>query len=167
MNWLPASWAERWSPGCFWLIGGGLAGALILVLALIAWPLISAPAPTGPEPILTVIPFPTETPTPLPTATSEPTTEPTSTPAPPPALGAFSPGQLVQIEGTQGDGLRLRSSPGLNGEILFLGLESEVFEVQDGPEQVDGYTWWFLVNPYDNSKRGWGVANYIRASEGT
>lgn len=166
MNWLPSGWAERWGQGCLWAAGGTLLGGVVLILALIALPLLSGPAATPPEPILTVIPFPTETATPLPTATAESTAVPTATPTPPPAVGAFSPGQLVQIQGTQGDGLRLRSSPGLNGEIRFLGLENEVFEVQDGPQQVDGYTWWFLVNPYDKSKRGWGVANYIRASEG-
>jgi hypothetical protein len=153
--------------GCLWLVGGGLLGFVVLLLALVGWPLLAAPETTAPGPAMTVIPFPSETATPRPTATPDPTTEPTASPTPPPALGSFSPGQLVQIEGTQGDGLRLRSNPGLSGEILFLGLENEVFEVQDGPRQLDGYTWWFLVNPYDKSKRGWGVANYIRASEGS
>ncbi|MGA9532136.1 MAG: hypothetical protein WBR18_05420 [Anaerolineales bacterium] len=167
MKWIPAGWVDRWGGGCLWLAGGALVGSLALVLALVGWPLLAAPETAALDPVVSVIPFPSETLTPQPTGTADPTREPTASPTPPPALGSFSPGQLVQIVGTQGDGLRLRSSPGLDGEILVLGLENEVFEVQDGPQQVDGYTWWFLVNPYDNSKRGWGVANYIRASEGS
>lgn len=166
MRGLPASWRDSWGPGCLWLGGGALVGVVVLVLALVGWPLLSAPETAAREPLVTVIPYPSETPTQLPTDTPVATEAVTPSPTPPPALGAFTPGQLVQIEGTQGDGLRLRSNPGLGGEILFLGLENEVFEVQDGPQEVDGYTWWFLVNPYDKSKRGWGVANYIRASEG-
>jgi hypothetical protein len=79
----------------------------------------------------------------------------------PPAAGDIVIGDYVQVTGTGGDGVRLRSDPGLNGTILFLGLEAEVFQVSDGPRQVDGYTWWFLVAPYDNSVRGWAVANYL------
>jgi hypothetical protein len=45
--------------------------------------------------------------------------------------------------------------------VRFLGLEAEVFQVSDGPRQVDGYTWWFLVAPYDASVQGWAVANYL------
>jgi hypothetical protein len=57
--------------------------------------------------------------------------------------------------------LRLRSEPGLNGVVRFLGLESEVFQVKDGPRQVDDYTWWFLVAPYDASIQGWAVGNFL------
>jgi hypothetical protein len=152
--------------GCVWLLGGGVLGGLVLVAALFIWPLLVSGEPAAPEPVLTVIPFPTDTPTPLPTATLPPTAVPTATSTPPPVVGEFAPGQLVQIQGTQGDGLRLRSSPGLDSDVRFLALESEVFEVQEGPVQADDYIWWFLVNPYDNSKRGWGVANYMRATEG-
>ena len=76
-------------------------------------------------------------------------------------------GDLVQVQGTQGDGLRLRTGAGLDAEIRLVALESEVFEVQDGPVEADGYMWWFLVNPYDSSMRGWGVANYLRTADDT
>jgi len=55
----------------------------------------------------------------------------------------------------------LRSEPGLKGTVRFLGLEAEVFQVYDGPQQADGYTWWFLVAPYDANVQGWAVANYL------
>jgi hypothetical protein len=79
----------------------------------------------------------------------------------PPASEAISIGALVQVSGTGGDGLRLRAEPGLNSQVLFLGLESEVFQVSDGPRQADGYTWWLLVAPYDPTLSGWAVANYL------
>jgi len=45
---------------------------------------------------------------------------------------------------------------------LLLGSEAEVFRVQDGPREVDGYTWWYLVGPFDETRRGWAVANYLQ-----
>jgi hypothetical protein len=72
-------------------------------------------------------------------------------------------GGFVQVIGTGGDGLRLRSEPGLNGEIRYLGLESEIFRVDDGPTMLDGYTWWLLVAPYDETVRGWAVSNYLKS----
>jgi hypothetical protein len=71
-------------------------------------------------------------------------------------LGAF-----VQVTGTGGDGLRMRSKPGLDGEILFLGLEDEVFRVDGGPQEADGFIWWLLVAPYDETIQGWAVSNYL------
>jgi hypothetical protein len=70
-------------------------------------------------------------------------------------------GAYVQITGTGGDGLRLRADPGLDGEVRFLALESEMFQVMDGPRQEGDYSWWFLVAPYDEKVKGWAVANYL------
>ena len=115
------------------------------------------PAPAG----VTVIPLPAATAT-LP---PPPTTSPTRTleaplpPSPPP--GEIAAGALVQIRGTGGEGLRLRDHPGLDGEVQYLGLEAEVFRVQDGPQEADGYTWWYLVAPYDATKQGWAASNYL------
>jgi hypothetical protein len=74
-------------------------------------------------------------------------------------------GAFVQVTGTSGDGLRLRAEPGLIGEVRFLGLESEVFQVKDGPRQVDEYTWWFLAAPYDESVQGWAVGNFLALAQ--
>jgi hypothetical protein len=68
----------------------------------------------------------------------------------------------VQISGTGGDGLRLRVEPGLKSEVRILGAEDEVFEVKDGPREADGFTWWYLVGPYDQTRRGWAVSNYLQ-----
>lgn len=69
----------------------------------------------------------------------------------------------MQISGTGGDGLRLRTGAGLDNEVGFLGLEAEVFQIIDGPQEADGYTWWLLEAPYDEGqqRRGWAVANYL------
>lgn len=72
-------------------------------------------------------------------------------------------GAAVQIAGTGGDGLRLRNEPGLQGEVKYLGLEGEIFTIEEGPIQADDYTWWFLVAPYDETVRGWAVSNYLKA----
>jgi hypothetical protein len=76
-------------------------------------------------------------------------------------MGVIAKGALVQISGTGGDGLRVRSEPGLQGEVLFVALEAEVFQVVDGPRQGDGFTWWYLAALYDNSLSGWAVANFL------
>jgi hypothetical protein len=107
--------------------------------------------------IVNYIPAPSVTPpipTPLPTATTAPVPTVQS-------LGPISIGALVQITGTENEGLRLRESPGLEGKFLFLANEAEVYKVIDGPKEVDGYSWWYLVNPYQESVQGWGVATYM------
>jgi len=70
-------------------------------------------------------------------------------------------GVYVQISGTGGDGLRMREAPGTKSKALFLGMESEVFKVDDGPKELDGYTWFHLVAPYDETRNGWAASNYL------
>ncbi|HLA97935.1 MAG TPA: hypothetical protein VJL34_05740 [Anaerolineales bacterium] len=129
--------------------------------ALALW--IARPGPAASAPptaVLQVIPIPSPTPI-LPTPTlAEATATLAVPPSPPP--GVIGVGAYVQVSDTGGDGLRMRREPGLEGEVLFLGLEAEVFQVVDGPQPADGYTWWLLTAPYDESVRGWAVANYLR-----
>lgn len=138
------------------LFGLGLTVATFLLLLLTR----SVQVPPGiPTAALTVIALPTETPvSPSPTQIDLPTATP---PQLPPATDDIAIGSYVQIKGTGGDGLRLRAAPGLNSEVLLLGLEDEVFIVQDGPQIVDDYTWWYLEGLFDASRRGWAVANYL------
>jgi len=96
-----------------------------------------------------------------PTETAEPLN--TSTPTlSPEASGSLTLGSLVEVYGTEGDGLRMRDNVGLDSKIVFIAVESEVFELRDGPVQKDGYEWWFLVNPYNLDKTGWAVSTYLR-----
>jgi hypothetical protein len=76
--------------------------------------------------------------------------------------GELAVGAYVQITGTAGAGLRLRERPALDAPMLLLGAEAEVFVVEQGPQEADGYVWWYLVGPYDADRRGWAVANYLQ-----
>ncbi len=70
-------------------------------------------------------------------------------------------GSIVQIHGTEGAGLRLRSGPGTGYNLKFVAMDAELYEVKDGPVDADGYVWWFLVSPYDENRSGWAVADYL------
>lgn len=117
----------------------------------------SAPAEPRPTAIITIIFAPTSTPT-LPAGFL---ITPTATPDNGVVIGGIGKGLYVQISGTGGDGLRLRATASTSGEIRFLGYESEVFLVTDGPKNADGYIWWYLTAPYDESRSGWAVAEYL------
>jgi hypothetical protein len=139
------------------VFGGILFGLLLLVLNY------SRPSPVDsaqPTPVVVVIPGPTQTPSPLPPTPTVQVTETAPIPPAPPE-GLLQMGQFVQVSGTGGDGLRIRGEPGLSGRVLFLALEAEVFEIRNGPSPVDGYTWWYLVAPYDETRQGWAAANYL------
>lgn len=145
------------------IIVGAILVALVLSVGL--WLLLNATRGdmhrVGPATaVLNVIEVPYATMTPIiPTQTSDVTSSSDVPPSPPP--GDISLGITVQITGTGGDGLRLRSSPGLDGKVLYLGFEGEVFQVLEGPQEADGYTWWYLSAPYDEKVQGWAVSNFI------
>ena len=103
---------------------------------------------------VTIIPAPTSTSGAPPTPTIDPF-------APTPAPTGIALGNYVQITGTNGEGLRIRAEPGLNSNSEFLGYDSEVFIRRDGPRSVDGYTWWYLVAPYDETRAGWAAADFL------
>ena len=139
---------------------GALGFTCLLALAALAWFGFSASPPgadLGFAPAdLTMIPAQTSTPLATPTLTPDPLVGTPTAPA-----GMIASGVYVQITGTGGDGLRLRSAPGLTSELLFLGEDAEVFQVRDGPQEANGYTWWYLVAPYDESRAGWAAANFL------
>jgi hypothetical protein len=145
------------------VILGAIFVAVILLAATVGLLWYTRPGPTFASPetaVLNVIAIPTSTPipsTPTPQAAGTPTL-----PVPSSSDGNIAVGVSVQISGTGGDGLRLRADPDLKGEVRYLALESEIFEVKDGPRQAGGYTWWFLVAPYDEKVQGWAVANYLK-----
>ena len=117
-----------------------------------------------PTPIFVVI-APARTSTPILTATSlaldQSTMESTPTFPPPPVGSLIKVGANIQVVGTE-QGLRLRYEPGLEHEVNYLAFDSEVFLVEDGPRQVDGLTWWFLVSHSDTTRNGWGASNYLQ-----
>ncbi len=143
----------------FWVILGAFIFAaflIVLTLVLIGWTRPRFAPNVGFVPAdLTVIPAPTHTPNAPPTPTFDPNVTPTL------PAGQIEIGAYVQITGTQGEGLRLRAAPGLTSDQLFLGYDQEVYQVHDGPKQLDGYTWWYLVAPYDETRAGWAAADFL------
>lgn len=146
-----------------WVIAGTIltASVLIALSFLVSGWLTSAPpeAYQGGA-VITVIPVPTATPTPRPTATEIPLISPT-----PDSVNGIQIGGYVQISGTGGDGLRLRRDPSLNGEIVYLGLEGEIFQVKGGPEDRDGYLWWQLEAPLNPNRQGWAVSDFLKFAQ--
>lgn len=141
------------------VIAGSLviAGILTLItLILIGWtsPRLSPDVGFAPAD-LTVIPAPTHTPA----ASATPTVDPLASPTFDPTIIHIE--GYVQITGTEGDGLRIRLAPGLNSETVFRGEEAEVFLVKDGPQEADGYTWWYLVASYDDTRAGWAASEFL------
>ncbi|MGH2521753.1 MAG: hypothetical protein ACRDH2_04535, partial [Anaerolineales bacterium] len=92
--------------------------------------------------------------------------EATGTPPPPPP-GEVQVGAYVQITGTGEAGfLNLRAEASLNSPVNYLALEREVMQVQAGPNESDGFVWWYLVDLATNTKFGWGVQNYLQVVQG-
>lgn len=122
--------------------------------------------PTPPAevtPALTMIHAPTQTPVP-----AAPTATPTITTTARVVLpeGEIGVGIYVQVSGTEGAGLRIRSEPGLSSSVNFTALDAEVFLVIDGPVEADGYTWWRLEAPYDQTRSGWSAGDFLSPIEG-
>ena len=146
----------------FVFIAGIVFGCLLLFFSIssISFLQQSAKKNISGTALMQVIEVPTKTPI-LPTLipSETPTPEP-GTPLPPPE-GAININAIVEVNGTGTDGLRVRDQPGLQGKILFVAIESEVFRVIEGPQESDGYTWWLIVSPFDESIKGWVVSNYL------
>ncbi len=146
------------------MAGAGL-GVLVAALLLIGSRLSGLTASVAaPPPVLTVISVPIANSSP--TATPQPTLipAPPGSPTPEPqSARQFTLGEFVEVYGTQGDGLRIRESPGLEATILILGLESEVFQVVEGPVISDGLSWWRITNPYDPTETGWAADSFLRS----
>ena len=116
---------------------------------------------SGSTAVITIIAVPTATdilPTSIP-ATVEP---PAATDLPNPPDGDITIDAYVQVTGTGGGGLRLREGPGLDRTVRMLGAEEEIFLVIDGPQQADNYIWWYLEGPFDDTRHGWAVSNFLR-----
>ena len=129
--------------GVVWLLfssqpfqSGGVPTAVVVVI----------PAPTSTQPGVVIL---TETPAPIPSVPASP------------LPGVIAAGVTVEISGTGEEGLNLRDSPGLNSNIQYLGFESEIFVVSDGPQEIDGLTWWYLVGFFDESRSGWAASNFL------
>jgi hypothetical protein len=145
-----------------WVVAGAILVGISLLIGSLAVAWFTKPPQSPPAPataVINLIAVPSATPTVI-LPTSIPPTPTATTPAG--GGGSFTGGNSVQITGTGGDGLRLRSEPGLQSQVLFLAFEGEIFTIQDGPRSSDGYEWYFLVAPYDPNIRGWAAANFLQ-----
>jgi hypothetical protein len=109
--------------------------------------------------VITWLPAPTLTPLVNVEATGQPSETPTSEIQP--TQEGIAVGVYVIISGTGGNGLNLREGPGTSNKTITIGMDSEMFLVKDGPQEADGYTWWFLQAPYDETRNGWAAADYL------
>lgn len=145
------------------ILGAVFIAAALFILTFVALYLtrpIPSAVPKQPTAHLSIISAPTSTSIP---ATEAPVLipSPTSNIPPSPLPGMIGVSSFVQIFGTDGSGLNIRESPGLNTQIRFLAFDAEVFEIRDGPVVIDDITWWLLVTPVDESRNGWAASNYL------
>jgi hypothetical protein len=140
------------------IIGAGAIAAILLTLNTYLLTAVQIPTQQEPQARAAITIIPANTPTPIGNLGLFNTPTATEIPA---RYNGIGVGDYVQITGTSGVGLRFRSSAGTDGTPLFLGMEAEVFKVKEGPKDKDGYTWWFLVAPYDEKRSGWAAANYL------
>ena len=141
-----------------------IAGAVFIASVLLAVTFLAAGSVTpsdqltySGEAALTVLPVPTQKPIFVPPTLVLIATLETDS--------SIHIGGYVKISGTEEEGLRFRRDPSLNGEIVYLGYEDEVFLVKDGPEDQDGYLWWYLEAPLNETRFGWAVSNYLQPAQ--
>lgn len=149
--------------GPFWLIGTVLA--LVVIVAL--WlglrgdgtgDAVETPAVAG-----------ISGSTAMPTAEAQ---EPTATPEPPTPtpIPILTPGQRVVVGNTDGDGIRLRNTPGLDGLTLDIYYDGDPFQVVDPgsefasyPVEMDGYRWYRIrvVDDPNDQLVGWAAGDFL------
>jgi hypothetical protein len=154
----------------WWLLAlvAVLFGLAALVVAGLAWWSRTAdvpPAATVAPIVLTATPAPATATAAPPTPTPPPAEVTVTLPAPP--AGDVKTGAYVQVFGTGDAGvLNLRAEPSLQAPVNYVALEREVLQVQAGPKQANGITWWYLVDTAASSRSGWAAQNYLQVVQG-
>jgi hypothetical protein len=138
-----------------YMIGGLITAIIIGLFIFIAFSVFYPANLIIPQltPVVTIIVAPSPT-------TGQSTQKVTLTPVEG-GVSQIKIGEFVQIFGTGTEGLRFRADPSLNGSTQFIGMESEVFKVENGPVQSDNYQWWYLRAPYDKNRSGWVVSEFL------
>jgi len=94
-------------------------------------------------------------------ATATPTSLPVATETPDVAANPVQVGSTIEINGTDGSGLAVRQGPGVNYTYFFVANDGDVFLVEDGPRDADGYTWWYISDPNNADRTGWAVEDWM------
>ncbi len=149
----------------FWWLIGALVLGIVVVASLFfradSTPsqeppaLEASPETTGPQEALA--------PATTPTVEAQPTPVPTSPPV-------FGVGQQVVVANTDGEGIRLRSAPGLGSLTLEIYEEGRVFQIlEPGPEypvypvEADGYRWYRVqvTDDPEDQLSGWVAGEFL------
>ncbi|NOX60648.1 MAG: hypothetical protein GXP42_01665 [Chloroflexi bacterium] len=151
------------------IVGGAL---LVLVLVLVALRAVIARevAPVEPTPRPTAIRViqPTFTPTSSPEPPAVLPEPPKATPSPTlrapasptPTVGAgVQVGVRVRIVGTEAEGVRFRTGPGVEYVTLAILFDGTELLVVGGPEESSGFTWWRVQD--DDGTIGWIIADVL------
>ena len=90
------------------------------------------------------------------TGPAVPTVIITNTPMP------LAVGLQARVHNVGNDELNVRNVPSLReSKVLFRAPAGTLFNIIDGPQQADGYSWWQLHDP-QFEVIGWAVANYLQ-----
>ncbi|MCD4673053.1 MAG: hypothetical protein K8R77_10350 [Anaerolineaceae bacterium] len=131
------------------------AGLLCTLLFLFIWVLTPKNTISGVTSNALVTRLPAPTYTPVVPMTATPTVDGS-------ALDGILFGLEVEIYDTGGAGLRFRSEPGIGADVQFIASDQEVFKVEGGPVEEDGFVWWYLMSTQVSDRRGWAVSTYLR-----
>ncbi len=140
--------------GLFYVLATMLGGGVIPMTTPTAATGELAQAETTPTPLQ-----PTPTPTPMePTPTPTPQA-PTPTPTPPPDVLQVGGRATVNAEA----GLRVRSGPGTNFDLVITLPYGMVVDIIGGPERADSYTWWQIEfsTPDGEKQQGWVAGDFL------
>lgn len=81
------------------------------------------------------------------------------TPTPQATVPGITVGDYVEVEDTEGVGLRLRAGPGVSHEMIRIVEDGSILRVVGGPRTADGFTWWHL--DYHGSL-GWCADEWLK-----
>lgn len=167
----PASglYLPLWSVIFMLVIVFGIAGSIIFAVLYLGGP---ASVPGGEPQVIIVTAFIT-TPTERPLLTPDsstlspaltqpaaeslalegPTLEPTATLTPTPLV--IGVGGRVEV--VSASGMNIRLAPGTDQAVVTVGNPGDIFTVIDGPQTIDGLTWWQVQ--VADGRRGWAAEN--------
>lgn len=86
---------------------------------------------------------------------------------PPPAItptaDTLAVGKTITVIDVGDQQLNVRDNPGVLGtSVIFRSEEGTRFVVIDGPQLVDGLSWWRIQDPTNTTRTGWAAANYLQ-----
>jgi lysozyme len=71
-------------------------------------------------------------------------------------------GSIVEVTGTAGDGLNVRSSADSAGTVIGVEMDGSRGVAQEGPVVSGAFTWWLVQ--WNSGVMGWSVDNYLKAA---